>query len=280
MRKYCFEVVKPDTCAMAPIQTRDHQRVRRRALWPPGARAGNRISVRTQRRQHQHSDQGLGHRDRRLDRHKSSCSSSGTTRIGAKIRRRKRKPSRCAPSRRRRKRRTAARRRASHCRRAGWSRRPKTWTTIIGRREFRLLDGRMTDRVVVADLVPNKKTRLRNSFACWAPTGSERRNAWTALERTMQSEGIGWSDIGNVIEHGAELRRRQIYRGRNAGVRASHARRGGRSGNQDRPGARRQWQRQWSSHAAETRRDGGVLPRAARAAQGRQAARFRQRHAT
>jgi hypothetical protein len=32
-------------------------------------------------------------------------------------------------------------------------------------------------------------------------TGGERRNAFAALERFMQSEGISWSDIGNAIEH-------------------------------------------------------------------------------
>src|SRR5262245_32243697 len=29
-----------------------------------------------------------------------------------------------------------------------------------------------------------------------------RVNAWTALERAMESAGISWSDIGNWIEHG------------------------------------------------------------------------------
>src|SRR6516165_3090431 len=30
----------------------------------------------------------------------------------------------------------------------------------------------------------------------------ERRNAFTALERSMQSAGVGWTDLGNAIEHG------------------------------------------------------------------------------
>ena len=47
------------------------------------------------------------------------------------------------------------------------------------------------------------------------------------------------------------------------------ARAEGRGGNQDRPGAREQRQRQWSPHAAEARRDGGILPRAARSIEGR-----------
>jgi hypothetical protein len=32
-------------------------------------------------------------------------------------------------------------------------------------------------------------------------SGGERRNAFAALERIMQSEGVTWSDIGNAIEH-------------------------------------------------------------------------------
>jgi hypothetical protein len=31
-------------------------------------------------------------------------------------------------------------------------------------------------------------------------TGGERRNAFAALERIMHSEGVSWSDIGNMIE--------------------------------------------------------------------------------
>jgi hypothetical protein len=31
-------------------------------------------------------------------------------------------------------------------------------------------------------------------------SGGERRNAFAALERIMQNEGITWSDIGNAIE--------------------------------------------------------------------------------
>jgi hypothetical protein len=34
--------------------------------------------------------------------------------------------------------------------------------------------------------------------------GGERRNAWAALERVMQSEGVNWSDIGNMIERAGE----------------------------------------------------------------------------
>jgi hypothetical protein len=53
----------------------------------------------------------------------------------------------------------------------------------------------------MADVDPNWKkiaqlTRLLGS------TGGERRNAFTALERTMQSEGVTWSDYGNRLEHG------------------------------------------------------------------------------
>jgi len=33
-------------------------------------------------------------------------------------------------------------------------------------------------------------------------SGGERRNAFAALERVMQSAGVGWTDIGDAIEHG------------------------------------------------------------------------------
>src|SRR5262245_9475160 len=32
-------------------------------------------------------------------------------------------------------------------------------------------------------------------------SGGERRNAFAALERAMQSQGITWTDIGDAIEH-------------------------------------------------------------------------------
>jgi hypothetical protein len=51
----------------------------------------------------------------------------------------------------------------------------------------------------VADLDPNKK-RIAQLLRMLSSNGGERRNAWTALERLMQSEGVGWSDIGNWIE--------------------------------------------------------------------------------
>ena len=34
--------------------------------------------------------------------------------------------------------------------------------------------------------------------------GEERKNAFATLERTMQSGGVNWSDIGNWIESGGE----------------------------------------------------------------------------
>ena len=33
-------------------------------------------------------------------------------------------------------------------------------------------------------------------------SGGERRNAFAALERIMQSEGVSWTDIGDLVEHG------------------------------------------------------------------------------
>lgn len=35
-------------------------------------------------------------------------------------------------------------------------------------------------------------------------SGGERRNAFAALVRVMQNEGVSWTDIGDVIEHGGE----------------------------------------------------------------------------
>ena len=69
----------------------------------------------------------------------------------------------------------------------------KTWTTI----------SRFDGGAVVTDLGPNKK-KIAQLFRMLSSSGSERRNAFAALERTMQSEGIDWSDIGNWIEHGPE----------------------------------------------------------------------------
>src|SRR5262245_52243656 len=33
-------------------------------------------------------------------------------------------------------------------------------------------------------------------------SGGERKNAWLALDRSMQSAGVSWTDIGDVIENG------------------------------------------------------------------------------
>ena len=35
-------------------------------------------------------------------------------------------------------------------------------------------------------------------------SGGERRNAFAALERIMQSEGVSWTDVGDMIEHGGD----------------------------------------------------------------------------
>jgi hypothetical protein len=55
----------------------------------------------------------------------------------------------------------------------------------------------------VADLGPNKK-RIAKLIRMLGSSGGERRSAFAALERTMQSEGVTWTDIGDVIEHGGE----------------------------------------------------------------------------
>jgi hypothetical protein len=55
----------------------------------------------------------------------------------------------------------------------------------------------------VADLGPNKK-RIAQLFRMLGSSGGERRNAFLALERIMQSEGVSWTDIGDAIEHGGD----------------------------------------------------------------------------
>jgi hypothetical protein len=55
----------------------------------------------------------------------------------------------------------------------------------------------------VADLGPNKK-RIAQLFRMLGSSGGERRNAFAALERIMQNEGVTWTDIGDSIEHSGE----------------------------------------------------------------------------
>jgi hypothetical protein len=55
----------------------------------------------------------------------------------------------------------------------------------------------------VADLGPSKK-RIAQLLRMLSSSGGERRNAFAALERTMESENITWTDIGNAIEHGSD----------------------------------------------------------------------------
>ena len=52
----------------------------------------------------------------------------------------------------------------------------------------------------MADLGSNRK-RIAQLMRMLGSSGGERRNAFAALERLMQSEGITWSDLGNAIEH-------------------------------------------------------------------------------
>jgi len=54
---------------------------------------------------------------------------------------------------------------------------------------------------VADDLGPNKK-KIAALLRMLGSSGSERRNAFAALERLMQNEGVDWSDLGNWIEHG------------------------------------------------------------------------------
>jgi hypothetical protein len=55
----------------------------------------------------------------------------------------------------------------------------------------------------MADLGPNKK-RIAQLLRMLGSNGGERRNAFAALERSMQSEGVSWTDIGDAIERGSE----------------------------------------------------------------------------
>jgi hypothetical protein len=55
--------------------------------------------------------------------------------------------------------------------------------------------------LTVADLGPNKK-RIAKLIRMLGSSGGERRSAFAALERTLQGEGVTWTDIGDVIEHG------------------------------------------------------------------------------
>jgi hypothetical protein len=54
------------------------------------------------------------------------------------------------------------------------------------------------------DVAPKQKTtprqKIAQPFRLLGSTGGERRNAFAALERLMQSEGVSWSDIGNAVE--------------------------------------------------------------------------------
>jgi hypothetical protein len=54
------------------------------------------------------------------------------------------------------------------------------------------------------DVPPKKKTtpqkRIAQLLRMLSSSGNERRNTFAALERTMRSESISWSDLGNWIE--------------------------------------------------------------------------------
>lgn len=91
----------------------------------------------------------------------------------------------------------------------------------------------------MADL-PNKK-RIAQLARMLGSNGGERKNAWTALERAMHSEGFSWSDIGNCIEQCDDgkfteaemLEFAQVARaeGVEAGIKIGMARAGNGSGN-------------------------------------------------
>jgi hypothetical protein len=55
----------------------------------------------------------------------------------------------------------------------------------------------------VADLGPNKK-RIAQLLRMLGSSGGERKNAFVALERSMQKEDVTWTDLGDWIEHDAD----------------------------------------------------------------------------
>jgi hypothetical protein len=59
------------------------------------------------------------------------------------------------------------------------------------------------------DVAPQQKTTPRQKVAqlvrlFGTTERGERVSAWRALERTMESAGVSWSDVGNWIEQGSE----------------------------------------------------------------------------
>lgn len=52
----------------------------------------------------------------------------------------------------------------------------------------------------MVDLGPARK-RIAQLFRMLGSSGGERHNAFAALERIMQSQGVTWNDFGDVIEH-------------------------------------------------------------------------------
>jgi hypothetical protein len=54
----------------------------------------------------------------------------------------------------------------------------------------------------VADPSPGKnRKRIAQLLRMMGTNGGERRNTFAALERTLQSEGVTWTDIGDAGEH-------------------------------------------------------------------------------
>ena len=94
----------------------------------------------------------------------------------------------------------------------------------------------------MADLGSNKK-RIAQLFRMLGTSGGERRNAFAALERAMQSEGVTWNDIGDVIAGGGhddgkytetemqELAQAARAEGVEAGIKMGTARASNGSGN-------------------------------------------------
>jgi hypothetical protein len=52
----------------------------------------------------------------------------------------------------------------------------------------------------MVDLGPSRK-RIAKLLRMLSSSGGERRNAFTALDRTMQSANVSWTDIGDAVEH-------------------------------------------------------------------------------
>ena len=105
----------------------------------------------------------------------------------------------------------------------------------------------------MADLGPNKK-RIAQLFACWAPAAASAATRSLRWSAHAESEGISWSDIGDVDRERWRCDDGKYTEERNAGIRPRPpARKGSRQGSRSAWRARAMG-RQWSGHAAASLR--------------------------